>query len=352
MAYPALPDHGFAPPGCGAASGVPSPGTACLAGVALLAALAAAPDAAGEAPEVRGWLERMARASRSINYVGTFVYRSGTAIQSMKIIHRADPDGSRERLVALSGAAREVIRDGRRVTCILPDDRAVVTARRRPRRPYPAVFDPELAAGPDIAGLYSLSSGGVERVADREAVVIDIRPKDRYRYGFRLAADRRTGLLLKSELLDSGGTTLEQIVYTHLELPDSIPDEALEPRISGAGFTRYEAASPPAAGRDPAARTQEWEVGWLPAGFRMTGESYAPIRPGRVPVDHRVYGDGLASLSVFIERVSGPGDRLEGRSSVGAVNAFSRIVDGFQLSVVGEVPGATVEKVAASIVKR
>ena len=193
---------------------------------------------------------------------------------------------------------------------------------------------------------------GVERVADREAVVIDIRPKDRYRYGFRLAADRRTGLLLKSELLDSGGTTLEQIVYTRLELPDSIPDEALKPRISGAGFTRYEAASPPAAGRDPAARTQEWEVGWLPAGFRMTGESYAPIRPGRVPVDHRVYGDGLVSLSVFIERVSGPGDRLEGRSSVGAVNAFSRIVEGFQLSVVGEVPGATVEKVAASIVKR
>ena len=352
MAHPALPECGLALHGCGTANGVPKPGAAYLAGFLLLVALAAAPDATGEPQEIRRWLERMARASRSLDYVGTFVYRSGTALQSMKIIHRADPDGSRERLVALSGAAREVIRDGRRVTCILPDDRTVVIARRRPRHLYPAVFDPGLAAGPDISGLYSLSSGGVERVADREAVVIDIRPKDRYRYGFRLAADRRTGLLLKSELLDGGGTALEQIVYTRLELPDSIPDEALEPRVSGAGFTRYEAASPPATGDDPAERAQEWEVGWLPAGFRMTGGSYAPIRPGRVPVDHRVYGDGLVSLSVFIERASGAGDRLEGRSSVGAVNAFSRIVEGFQLSVVGEVPGITVEKVAASIVKR
>ena len=341
------------PPGCRTADGVPKPGAAYLAGFVLLAALAAAPDAAGEPREIRGWLERMARASRSLDYVGTFVYRSGTAIQSMKIIHRADPDGSRERLAALSGAAREVIRDGRRVTCILPDDRTVVVARRRPRRLYPAaVFEPGLAPDRDIAALYSLSSGGVERVAEREAVVIDIRPKDRYRYGFRLAADRRTGLLLKSELIDGGGTILEQIVYTRLELPESIPDEALEPQISDAGFTRYEAVSPPAAGHDRAERTREWEIGWLPAGFRMTGGSYAPIRPGRAPVDHRVYGDGLVSLSVFIERTSGAGDRLEGRSSVGAVNTFGRIVDGFRISVVGEVPGVTVEKVAASIVKR
>ena len=351
MTHPA-PGYGLVPPGRRAVDGVPKPGAVHLAGFVLLAALAAAPDAAGEPREILGWLERMARASRSLDYVGTFVYRSGTAIQSMKIVHRADPDGSRERLTALSGAAREVIRDGLRVTCILPDDRTVVVARRPPRHLYPAVFEPGLAPGRDIVGLYSLSSGGVERVADREAVVIDIRPKDRYRYGFRLAADRRTGLLLKSELLDGGGTALEQIVYTRLELPESIPDEALEPRISHAGFTRYEAASPPPAGHDRAPRTRGWEIGWLPAGFRRTGGSYAPIRPGRVPVDHRVYGDGLVSLSVFIERTSGAGERLEGRSAVGAVNAFGRVVDGFQISVVGEVPGITVEKVAASIVKR
>ena len=327
-----------------------------LSGAVLLAALGTAgatPPVAGEDAEARGWLERVVRASRSLDYVGTFIYRNGSLIQSMKIVHRADPDGSRERLVALSGAAREVIRDGRRVTCILPDDRTVVITKRRPRGLYlSALPDPEFAIGPDVAERYVLSSGGVERVAGREAAVIDVRPKDRYRYGFRLAADRQTGLLLKSELLGDGRTVLEQIVYTHLELPDSIPDEALEPQVSDTGFTRYEAAVSSGAGHGPEARTQEWEVRWLPAGFRMTGESYDPIRPGGGPVDHRVYSDGLVSLSIFIERVLDAGSRFEGRSSVGAVNAFSRIVGEFQISVVGEVPGITVEKVAASIVQR
>ena len=298
-------------------------------------------------------LDRVVRATRTLDYIGTFVYRNGSTIQSMKIIHRADTDGSRERLVALSGPAREVIRDGQRVTCILPDDRIVVVARRRSGTLYPStLFEPEIEIHSGIAELYTLANDGVERVADREADVIHVRPKDRYRYGFRLAVGRETGLLLELELLDNDSAVLEEIVYTHLELPATIPDEALKPRISHAGFTRYEAGAPEGVAHDPAARPQQWTIGWLPAGFRVVDESYGPIQPGRDSVDHRVYSDGLASLSVFIERGLDSDDRIEGPSSVGAVNAFSRVIDEYQLSVVGEVPEITVEKVAASIVKR
>ena len=329
-----------------------------LTGVTLLVALAAAaarPQAAqsADADAIRGMLDRMVHASRSLDYIGTFVYRNGSMIRSMKIIHRADAGGSHERLVALSGAAREVIRDGERVTCIFPDDRAVVITRRRPGRLYPSTaFDPEVAIDPAIGEFYVLTSDGAERVADREANVISVRPKDRYRYGLRLAIGRETGLLLKLELLDGDSTALEQIVYTHLELPESIPDEALKPRISDAGFTRYEAGASQRAGHDSGARAQEWTIGWLPAGFTMTDESYGSIRPGGDAVDHRVYSDGLASLSIFIEPALDTGDRIEGLSSVGAVNAFGRVIDEYQLSVVGEVPGIAVERVAESIRKR
>ena len=330
-----------------------------LTGATLLVALTAmaahpyAAKAAADTGEIRGMLDRMVHASRSLDYIGTFVYRNGSMIRSMKIIHRADAGGSHERLVALSGVAREVIRDGERVTCIFPDDRAVVITRRRPGRLYPSTaFDPEVAIDSAIGEFYALTSDGAERVADREANVISVRPKDRYRYGLRLAIGRETGLLLKLELLDGDSTALEQIVYTHLELPESIPDEALKPRISDAGFTRYEAGAPEGTGHDSAARTQEWTIGWLPAGFRKTDESYGRIRPGGDAVDHRVYSDGLASLSIFIEPALDAGDRIEGLSSVGAVNAFSRVIDEYQLSVVGEVPGIAVERVAESIRKR
>ena len=327
-----------------------------LAGATLLASLtagASATYAADGRGEVHGLLDRMVEASRTLDYIGTFVYRNGSTIQSMKVIHRADTEGSRERLVALSGAAREVIRDGQQVTCILPDDRTVVVSRRRPGGvSLSTTFGPGIAIGSNVAEFYVMASDGTERVADREALVIDLRPRDRFRYGFRLAVDRETGLLLKSELRDGDGVALEQIVYTRLELPDSIPDNDLEPRISHAGFARYDTVAADAAGDAPSTPAQDWEIGWLPAGFRMIDESYDSIRTGRAPVDHRVYSDGLASLSIFIERGIDAGDRLEGYSSVGALNAFGRIVDEFQVSVVGEVPGITVERVAASIMKR
>ena len=334
----------------------PRSGVVRLAGFALLVTLTAAgthAQADGEAREVRELLERMVRASRTLDYVGTFVYRNGSTIRSMRIIHRAGAEGSRERLVALSGAAREVIRDAERVVCILPDDRAVVITRRRPGHAYASTaFDPEVAIGSAIGELYVLTSDGTERVADRDAAVIAVRPKDPYRYGLRLAVDRETGLLLKLELLDGDSTALEQIVYTNLELPETIPDEALRPGISHDGFARYESGIPQVAGDAPDARAQEWTIGWLPAGFTMTDASYGPIQPGREAVDHRVYSDGLASLSIFIERGLDPAGPLEGLSSVGAVNAFSRVIDEYQLSVVGEVPGMAVERVAASITKR
>ena len=331
-------------------------GVEFLVGVALLATLTAGTvslHAAADVVEVRGLLDRMLRASRSLDYIGTFVYRNGSTMQSMKIIHRADVDGSRERLVSLSGAAREVIRDGQGVTCIFPDDGTVVVAKRQSDGLYPStVFESEIVIGDGVVEFYSLSADGTDRVADRKANVIDVRPKDRYRYGYRLAVDHETGLLLKSELLDNGMTALEQIVYTHLDLPESIPDEALEPSVSHAGFMRYEADAGEGGESGPTNRTQEWTIGWLPPGFRMSDASYGPIQPGRDSVDHRVYSDGLASLSIFIESGFDAGVRHEGLSSVGAVNAFGRIVDEYQISVVGEVPGITVRKVAASIVKQ
>ena len=322
------------------------------AGAVLLAALSVAANADVAHEEARSLLERMAHASRSLDYIGTFVYRSGSTMQSMKIVHRADAQGSRERLVALSGAAREVIREGQRVICILPDDQAVIFTAGRPGTPgVAAVFGSGLQLGEGVDRIYSLSSSGDERVADREATVIEVRPKDRYRYGFRFAVDRHSGLLLKSELLDDDSRALEQIIYTHLELPDSIPDAALEPRIAHDGFVQYGFESDDGVAAGETDSGQEWAVGWLPEGFRLTSELRRPIHRGHAPVVHRVYSDGLVSISVFIEQVPEAHHRFEGRYSAGAVNAFGRVVDEYQISVVGEVPAITATKVAASVVK-
>ena len=59
--------------------------------------------------------------------------------------------------------------------------------------------------------------------------------------------------------------------------------------------------------------------------------------------------DGLATLSVYIEKVKSEAEAFLGLSSMGAMNAFGAVIDGYQVTVVGEVPPATVQMVAASV---
>lgn len=320
-----------------------------LLACALLIFVGPAPAAEtnDDAMRAQRLLERVAEAATRLNYDGTFVYRNGDWMESMRIIHRAGNPGGRgsqARLLSLSGAAREVIRDENRVTCILPDSESVQISKSKPRAVSGfSVFNPR----GDFQQHYSLSTAAGERVAGRDTRQVSVMPKDMYRYGYQLSVDKETGFLLKSELLDLNGKPLEQIIYTTLELPQSIPDELLEPGISGQGFTWYTRDAPTSPVRESL-----WAVHWLPAGFSMQDRATDPAALGRMPVEHLVYTDGLASVSVFIEHLKASGDGLEGISRMGAVNAFGIIVDGYQITAVGEIPAAAVERVALSVAKR
>ena len=64
---------------------------------------------------------------------------------------------------------------------------------------------------------------------------------------------------------------------------------------------------------------------------------------------HLMYSDGLASVSVFIELSESSTHRLSGASKMGALNAYGKQMDGAQITVMGEVPEATVATIAESM---
>jgi sigma-E factor negative regulatory protein RseB len=141
------------------------------------------------------------------------------------------------------------------------------------------------------------------------------------------------------------------MVYTSLELPETIPDEMLEPTLSGEGFSWQRQDAGPAPARRTAG-TSPWRVTWLPEGFELTHEEQGrgPLGPGEAL--HRVYSDGLGALSVYIEAPPLPDDPFDGVSFMGAVHAFGQVVDDHQVTVVGEVPEATVRRVGGSVTRR
>jgi sigma-E factor negative regulatory protein RseB len=310
----------------------------------LVVALLAANSPVFAQETARQWLDEMSSALQTLDYDGTFVYLHDGKLEAMRIIHRVDEGGQRERLFSLTGSAREVLRDDKAVTCIMPDNKSVMVGQSRPRQPFPVV-PKDLGS---VTHHYRLEDAGDDRMAGYMTRVIAITPKDDLRYGYRFWIDQNTRMLLKSDLIGVDGRPIEQIMFTRLGVGADITAAELEPSLSGDGYSWYRQED---VRRDPTVEPgkPDWVVHRLPAGFELTHFQRKRMRQDSAAAEHMVFSDGLATVSVYVEKISSPGDSFSGLSTMGAVNAFGVQLKGHQVMVVGEVPPATVEMIARSV---
>lgn len=289
------------------------------------------------------WVQKMSDSMRNLNYQGDFVYVYENQLESMQISHYRDAQGVKERLVSLNGEAREVIRDNQNLTCIWPSTRKVVVDLSRKNR-FSPIFIPE-----DITRLekfYEMKLLGKDRVANMDAVVVHIDPKDKYRYGMKFWINEHNGLMMKSHLINENGEVVEKVMFTSLKLfsGDDKPVINTTPPI-GDNFTvlRYHSGD----SSKSFAADNSWQLGRTPGGFWRESVMKRKV-PGSEHFMHQmIYTDGLASLSIFIERQNGV--THQGGTSMGAVNAFIRILNDHSVTAIGEVPALTVKEVAESV---
>ncbi|MDG4555393.1 MAG: MucB/RseB C-terminal domain-containing protein [Candidatus Competibacter sp.] len=303
------------------------------------------------AEEARHWLERMIQATQTLNYEGTFIYVQGPHVEAMRVIHGGGPKGERQRLFSLNGPLREILVTDNSVTCLLPKQHATFGGDGYGGSRFPLSVPRELGR---LEGHYEFETLGKDRIAGLETQVIAIKPRDAWRFGYRLWLDRHNGMLLRSILLDGQGFPVEQIMFTDFQIKPRIDDEAFKsPSLSS------EDASPPEADRnssdgqppstvEPVTRSA-WRVSQLPDGFVKVLHNRFIKDPSRHVTEHMVFADGLATISVFLERLDGAPALLQGGSQLGSMNAFGKLLDGHQILVVGEVPAETVQRIAAAI---
>ncbi|HED15201.1 MAG TPA: transcriptional regulator [Gammaproteobacteria bacterium] len=296
------------------------------------------------ADEAREWLGKMSSAIKNLDYEGTFVYVHGSTLEALSIVHSRTAVGESERLFSLVGAAREILREDDLLTCILPDNEVVVVEKTRPRKYLPPGL---LELNQRLSEYYDFRVIGSDRMTGRPATVIGVIPLDPYRYGYRLWLDNETALLLKSDMVNDEGKALEQLMFTSLKVMDRVPEEHLKPVSLDDGFKWYRGEG--MTDEHMATHIAGWKVKHLPGGFRMIANSEHNLAMGRQPVEHLVYTDGLSSVSVFIEKPGAKTDEMKGVSYMGAVNAYGTIVDGYQVTVVGEVPEAAVMMIGDSV---
>ncbi|WP_461536992.1 MucB/RseB C-terminal domain-containing protein [Spongorhabdus nitratireducens] len=339
-------------------------------------AAAEAPAADPAVPDAKAWLTQMAQAFHQRTYQGFFVYQNGRSLENFSLAHTTDKDGvERSRLVTLDGPPREVIRQGDEVAVYGQQG----TAIRFGRKGELPLVGSSLGNRPErLEKWYDLRLAGLDRVAGRLAVVIDIQPHDRFRYGYRLWLDRETALLLKSVLLDENARVLEQFQFVMLQTADRMPEDALSPKLEGEP-RKYEverddddkndaAAGSDSDRADSGDNNGRWMMGWKPEGFRMLSYTTRPARKNpaeaqanpaedkaesdTASVDVMTFSDGLAGFSVFVEpenswMLSQPSHQFGSTSAVSKV--YRRGEQNYNITVVGEIPIGAAERIAVSV---
>ena len=296
-----------------------------------------------EAPgDPLSWMARIASAGQRLNYVGTFMYQSGTHVETSRIAHRVDGGVEYERLEALDGSPREVIRRGMEVRCMLPDQKLVIIDEASSRRAFPARIP---AAPVGLAESYRIRKGGIVRVAGMEAQALIFEPRDDLRYGHTLWAEVQSGLLLKARTVDEAGRLIEQFVFSDVRIGGEVGDELLAPHFKDVDDWRFVNAR----GSDLARADSGWTVAEEVPGYTLTSVMRRPLGPERGQAVHMVFSDGLASVSVFIEPAADGASVGLGPLASGAINVYKRSLEGHLITVLGEVPERAVKRIGDAI---
>ncbi|MEO8464857.1 MAG: MucB/RseB C-terminal domain-containing protein [Gammaproteobacteria bacterium] len=294
------------------------------------------------AQEAGKWIDRMNRAVDELNYRGTFVHVIDGTAEIMNIVHRNVAGNSGER-ISSEAPRREIVRENDQVKWILPDQKLVLLETRKDVSPLVSAL-PSYSA--DLEPHYEINLRAATRIANRPAQVLEIKPRDEFRYGYLLWLDQETAMPLKSQLMDERGRTVEQILFTEIDMASDVAASDLEPTINTTGFSTLR---PPDLVPSLAANVP-WRASAVPGGFRLSAATQSPMPGSKYPVEHLVYSDGLATVSVFIEDPKTKAEVNDGFSKVGSTNTFSLTLRGRKVTAVGEVPRQTVRTIASSLV--
>jgi len=298
---------------------------------------------AGDSDDPRQLLERMSTAMTQMSYQGTFVYAQGGEIETMRITHVSDEKGVRERLTAISGAPREILRDSRGLRWVLAEDGSVFEDTG-----FNHSFFPELPVDQDgiSESAYTLKTAPGGRIAGHETRNVQVIAQDNYRYGYSLWLEDHSDLLLKWELIDSNRKPIATLMFTEIRIGSEVDARELKPASQLKKFRTVESKLP--SGRGFATAAPRWQPELLPPGFKLTAHRYFGESDNGI-YEHLVYSDGLAAVSVYIESITPDDAPPTGLNRLGTTHAFSRTSGNMLITVVGDVPALTVKFIGDAV---
>jgi sigma-E factor negative regulatory protein RseB len=283
-------------------------------------------------------LVKMNHAMEVLNYQGTVAFLKNGKLEPMIYVHAAENGVQQERLSSLNSPLREIIRDSGKVSCLFKETQRTIVDHR----PFERSFLVDVPKNLDeIRDIYQFEMVGEENVAMLPSYVIAIQPKDTARYPRKIWVEKQQFLPLKVVVYDNSGVPLEQVVFTGIEVKDALP--FVDVKLLDVDHPAQHIHQLQSQPSDQAA----FVVTEFPKGFREVFFTRKPMHNTGQPVDHLLLSDGFTSVSIYMENKSAA--MQSGLQSIGAVNSYSRAINNYQLTVMGEVPAETVKFIAEGI---
>jgi sigma-E factor negative regulatory protein RseB len=291
------------------------------------------------------WLKTMVLAAHQTDYSGVFVFQSGGRVEMSRITHVSDENGEHERLESLGGVRRELIRNNDQVWLYTDGHKAKVE-KRQIKRAFPALLPEQISI---LKENYRIRREEEGEVAGYHVHSVTFQPKDNLRYTRKMWAHYDSGLLLKAAVMDDHDYIIEQYAFMQLEIGGNIDRKWITQVKSTPLEGGVQAQATQLTKMDLLQTERGWQVDGLPPGFKKIVEMRRAFHENREPVIHMVFSDGLAGVSVFIEKANESSQHHSGLAGQGAVHVYNRIVGDSLVTVVGEVPARTVIQVAESV---
>ena len=291
-------------------------------------------NSVAQSPEVVKLLQKMASIPHTLNYQGSFTYqhKDNPSLQSFRIIHWVENGVEHERLQHLNGPEREFLRSGKAIGCESLGEQLLQGKISQ--------------LGANLARmdqLYKFEIRGPERVAGREATALLALPLDSFRHSSLLTIDNETGLVLKSWLVDESARPLERYQFIDLDLSPDLKSLQQQP---AAKLQRSTTSQLTECNPSKLTSPEHWQLAWVPPGFAFVGQ-----RQVRDKIDMLMYTDGLTTFSVFIELAVGaiPEGVAQRGATLAVMDALQYQGKNYRITVVGEIPVVTAQKIAQNI---
>jgi sigma-E factor negative regulatory protein RseB len=279
----------------------------------------------------------MSKAMSDLNYQGTIALFRNGKLDTLEFYHALNEGLEQERLVSLNSPLREIIRNSKHVKCTFLDTKQTIVDHRPSRRSF--LMDlPENLEKAEQFYTFTLAENAI--IAMRPARVIEIKPLDNYRYARKIWVDEKNFLPLKFELTSEQGAILEQMIFTGLEVFESLPrtEIQLESTQQVRHIHQLESLD---------FNLSSFITRQIPVGFEKMFFTHQRLRANDNPVEHLLLSDGFSSVSVYLEKIIKK--QFAGHQSAGSVNSYFRQLNGYQLTIMGEVPNHTLKYIADGI---